>query len=251
MKQVQIENGQELIGQLTTKAAARKTLAGASAEPTTELTPQRINQLAQHIEAVIFGAGDGNLERTQLLLAAVLDRPVVQRLLGAGAPQSLKAISVSKQMLEAARETLAQLSSHGKQDDFDRLGRRNDSRGTRQAHAHLAFETIVTALLPDRATEDHALRIIMSLLGLNHDQVKRAVDRKRKAGGDAFAFVEMLHASRKRRKDACDEGRRLCIEWWHANTRFDTCAPPPAPLRSPAALPSPSSHLPGFCLVLL
>ena len=45
------------------------------------------------------------------LLAAVLDRPVVQRLLGAGAPQTLRAIEVSRALLASARETLAQLSS--------------------------------------------------------------------------------------------------------------------------------------------
>jgi hypothetical protein len=45
------------------------------------LTRRRINQLAEHVEVVLCGGGHGNLHRTQLLLAAVLDRPVVQRLL--------------------------------------------------------------------------------------------------------------------------------------------------------------------------
>jgi hypothetical protein len=106
-----LDEGECLREQLTTKAAARKTLAGVSAVPQTELTRQRVNQLTQHIEAVLFGAGRGDLERTQLLLAAVLDRPVVQRLLGAGAPQTLRAIEVSRALLASARETLAQLSS--------------------------------------------------------------------------------------------------------------------------------------------
>ena len=224
VKQPQIEEGEALRVQLTTKASARETLTGASATPETKLTPQRINQLAKHIEAVLFGAGRGDLERTQLLLAAVLDRPVVQRLLSAGAPQSLKAIAVSKQMLESARKTLAQLSNHGKHGEVDRLGRSNDQRGTRSTNAHLAFETIVTALLPDDAPEGHMLRTIERLLDVNHDQLKRAVERKRKAGNNAFLFVEQLHQPRKRRKDARDQGRALCVEWWHANTRFDTCA---------------------------
>ena len=74
-------------------------------------------------------------------------------------------------MLESARATLAALSSHGKLDNFDRKGRRNDKRGTRSLHAHLAFETVVTALLPDDATDSGMLRTIEGLLGLNHDQV--------------------------------------------------------------------------------
>ncbi|KOO35924.1 hypothetical protein Ctob_015561, partial [Chrysochromulina tobinii] len=219
---VMIDEGECLREQLTTKAAARKTLAGASAVPQTELTLRRVNQLAQHIEAVLFGAGRGDLERTQLLLAAVLDRPVVQRLLGAGAPQTLRAIEVSRALLASARETLAQLSSHGKQDEFDPHGRRNDHRGTRSAHAHLAFETLLTALIPDNATEEGMLRTIQCILGINPEQAARGVNRKRAAGGNAFEFVEALHAGRKRRKTAIDEGRVVCDRFWHANCRFDT-----------------------------
>ena len=217
-----IDEGECLREQLTTKAKARKTLAGASAVPQTELTPQHVNRLAQHIEAVLFGAGRGDLERTQLLLAAVLDRPVVQRLLGAGGPQTLRAIEVSRAMLASARETLTQLSSHGKQDEFDPHGRRNDHRGTRSAHAHLAFETLLTALIPDNATDEGMLRTIQCILGINPEQAARGVNRKRAAGGNAFAFVEALHAARKRRKTAIDEGRIVCDRFWHANCRFDT-----------------------------
>ena len=201
ISQVCIEEGSALREQLTTKASARKTLSGASAEPMTELTPQHVNRLAQHIEAVLFGAGRGDLERTQLLLAAVLDRPCVQRLLGAGAPQSLKAIACSKVMLQTARQNLAQLSAHSKQDDFDKHGRRNDHRGTRSAHAQLAFETLVTGLIPDDATEHGMLRTVALLLGLNHDQVKRAVDRKRRA-----CWPRPVPRSARRR---CQRGRRL------------------------------------------
>ena len=241
VKTAQIDEGEALRERLTTKASTRKLLAGASAELMTDLTPQRINQLAQHIEAVIFGAGRGHLQRTQLLLAAILDRPVIQRLLGAGAPQSLQAIAVSKEMLETARKTLAQLSSHGKRDEFDRHGRRNDHRGTKSIHARLAFETIVTSMLPEDASERHILRTIEGLLGINHDQITRAVTRKRKAAGNAFVFIEELHNPRKRRKDARDAGRVLCDNWWHANTRFDTCAL--APLHQPQPIASHACRL--------
>ena len=50
VKQTAIEEGETLRELLTTKASARETLAGASTEPMTELTPQRINQLVQHVE---------------------------------------------------------------------------------------------------------------------------------------------------------------------------------------------------------
>ena len=86
MPQSMVLEGEELRAKLTTKASARVALAGASVELATELTPQHVNRLAQHVEAVIFGVGRGDLERTQLLLAAVLDRPCVQRVLASGAP---------------------------------------------------------------------------------------------------------------------------------------------------------------------
>ena len=66
------------------QADARDTVAASAAVPAPALTQSRVNVLAHHIEAVIFGAGHGDLKRTQLLLAAVLDRPTVQRVLGSG-----------------------------------------------------------------------------------------------------------------------------------------------------------------------
>ena len=44
-----IGEGEALREQLTTKAAARKTLAGASAAPTTKLTSRHVNRLAEHM----------------------------------------------------------------------------------------------------------------------------------------------------------------------------------------------------------
>ena len=49
--------------------------------PEAGLTKTRVNQFAKHIEAVILGAGAGDLGRTQIMLAAVLDRPAIQRML--------------------------------------------------------------------------------------------------------------------------------------------------------------------------
>jgi hypothetical protein len=73
-------------------------------------------------------------------------------------------------MLASARETLAQLSSHGKQDEFDPHGRRNDHRGTRSVHAHLAFETLLTALIPEKATEEGMLRTMLRTSRGHYDQ---------------------------------------------------------------------------------
>ena len=53
MPQSMVLEGEELRAKLTTKASARVALAGASVEPATELTPQHVNRLAQHVEAVM------------------------------------------------------------------------------------------------------------------------------------------------------------------------------------------------------
>lgn len=230
VSQAQLDAGEELRSRMVTKEGARELLAEAAASDpkVVELTTVRINQLAKHIEAVIFGAGRGNLERTQLIMAAMLDRPVVQRLLGAKAPQSLKAVHASKKMLESARDMLKKLASRGKQGDFDRLGRCNDRRGTRELNSQLAFETIVMALLPENMDEDQLMRTIGQLLGLNWEQLSRARARKRKAadlGGTGKNNSEVLNEKRKRRSDYIQKGRALCDEWWHSNTRFDTCVP--------------------------
>ena len=232
VNQVQLDAGEKLRRRLVTKESARELQANVSSEPSmTELTNVRINQLTRHIEAVIFGTGRGNLERTQLIMAALLDRPVVQRLLGAKAPEALKAIEASKRMLESARSMLHKLSNRGKNGNLDRLGKSNDNRGTRDAHSQLAFEAIVMALLPDDAQENQLLRTIGGLLGLNWEQLSRAQEKKRKAskmGGTGKDHADILHLARKQRSDARTRGRVLCDEWWHSNTRFDTCVLAPS-----------------------
>ena len=218
-----IDAGASLGKQLSTKAGARELLADASAHsqssvrnwtggtmPEAGLTKRRVNQFAQHIEAVILGAGAGDLGRTQIMLAAVLDRPVIQRMLSVhgsievrkdvtrqNRPQ--KAVDAAMKMLDHARETLHHLSNRGKQGDRDRFGRSNDNRGTRHAQSQLAFETIVAALLPDDASEDQSLRIIGELLGLNWEQLHRASLHKRKAvesGGTGVAFADAVQHKR-------------------------------------------------------
>jgi hypothetical protein len=66
---------------MRTKAGARR--EDAREPEDASLTRRRINQLAEHVEVVLCGGGHGDLHRTQLLLAAVLDRLVVRRLLDA------------------------------------------------------------------------------------------------------------------------------------------------------------------------
>jgi hypothetical protein len=79
LSQAEVEAGEALRQRMRTKADARMEDAGEPEDASP--TRRRINQLAEHVQVVLCGGGHGDLHRTQLLLAAVLDRPVVQRLL--------------------------------------------------------------------------------------------------------------------------------------------------------------------------
>ena len=223
MSQAQLDAGQGLRHELSTKRGAQQALeeaAAQNAEP--EIGGRRINQLAEHIEKVLFGSGQGDVSRTQLILAAVLDRPVVQRLLK-GKWQSAneaKVAQVSGAMLANARHVLQQLSSRA-----GGSGEQQVQLGSRSKDAHLAFETIIMALLPDNAAEDKMMRTVESLLGVGYRAVQRADSRKRKAvesGSTAAAVSAVLPRDRSRRRDARDRAREVCAAWWHTYTRMDT-----------------------------
>jgi hypothetical protein len=209
----QLGKGDELREQLSTKQGAKTVLQHPTSEGANLLTTQRINQLAAHVEMMLFGSGAGDLSRTQLILAAVLDRPVVQRLLANRwqSPKAAAAAEASKAMLDSARRMLEQLGSK--------------QRGSRELPAHLAFETILMALLPDNAEEEKLLGSIGSLLGLDCKAVQRAAKRKREAaegGASSAAITQALPGKRMQRKDARGWGRRVAAAWWHEYTRMDT-----------------------------
>eukprot|EP00966_Prymnesium_polylepis_P084801 1963111-Prymnesium_polylepis.1 len=176
---------------------------------------RRVNQLAAHIEREIFGAGAGDINRTQLLVLALLDRPALRALLGKHAPTSQKAISVAAAMLENARGVLNELSAKDQKD-----GR----RGTRTAADHLKFETILFSLLPDNAKDEQMLATIGDLLGVHWEQLNRSWKRKCLCNKDDSkdAITRSFCMKRKRRSDFRDAGRALCSNFWHARTRLDT-----------------------------
>eukprot|EP00962_Isochrysis_galbana_P023031 scaffold6910_cov136-Isochrysis_galbana.AAC.4 len=206
MSQAHLEAGRRLRQELSTKRGAKQVLGDAAAEAAEpEIGQRRINQLAEHIELMLFGSGQGDVNRTQLILAAVLDRPVVQRLLKGRwqDAKEAKVAAVSAAMLENARAVLQQLSSRG----GGSSGEQQVQLGSRSRDAHLAFETIIMALLPDKAAEEQMLRTVESLLGVNYRAVQRADSRKRKAvesGSTSAAVSAVLPRAPRRRRDARD-----------------------------------------------
>ena len=189
------------------------------------------------------------MDRTQLLFAALLERPAVKRLrnFGAASLRERKESDVTAKMLASARHVLADLSSRDSRasreeaerelqsaqaaldaaDDEDeqaiirqtqRLTKAKTAAatltncGTKTAGAKLAFESILAALVPDDAKEGEMLRTIERILGVNREQLRRTTSRKRsiaEAGHTAEALVEALGKERKRRKDWRGEGRKV------------------------------------------
>ena len=63
-------------------------------------------QVLNHIEAEIFGAGRGNYDRCHLLLAGLLERPAMQRLLNKKTEEMERGITAMRLSLQKARDTL-------------------------------------------------------------------------------------------------------------------------------------------------
>ena len=138
----------------------------------------------------------------------LLDRPVVRRLL-TETPRDDKRLQVSAAMLKSARELLKSLSN----------------RGTREKDSARMFKSIVDALVPADAKENQCISTIGDLLGLSHDQVMQSRKRTREAesmGGSGRDRSQVVNAPRAKRCDYIREGRQICDQWWHANTRMDT-----------------------------
>ena len=90
-------------------------------------------------------------------------------------------------------------------------------RGSRSRDDHQRFETIVAALVPDDAKQLEMGRAIAELLGIHHEQLERALARRRVVNedGSAGAFARATTISRKTRKDYRGWGRRVAIDYWH------------------------------------
>lgn len=174
------------------------------------LTDRRVDQLAEHLEQQLFGAGAGEVGRTKLFVVALLERPAVKLLLQSHETRSQRDQKVAMKMLDSAKQTLAHLTT-GK-------------RGSRSHQDHERFEAIVAALTPEGASGERLISSIERLLGIHHEQIERGQKRKEAMADDgtAGAFARATKISRAQRKDYRGWGRRLAIEYWHKATRLDT-----------------------------
>ena len=211
-------NGERLLGHLGADAESvplnlRSELAADMPVSAADvgLSERRIDQLAEHLEQQLFGAGGGNVGRTKLLASALLQRRAVQRVLGSS-PEAEKRAHVREAMIEKAARVLKHLTPAG--------------RGSRSLEDHQRFETIVAALTPDDATSEHMISIMEELLDVQHSAIERGVKRNAVAfpGKDdtCGGFSRATKISRTQRKDFRGWGRRIAIDFWHKATRLDT-----------------------------
>ena len=174
------------------------------------LTDRWVDQLAAYLEEQLFFAGKGGLARTKLLADALMKRAAMQRLVGRSDAKAARLSRAMTAMIESAAGVLAHLTT-GK-------------RGSRSAEDHLRFEAIVTALVPDECSQLELGRAVCELLGIHHEQLERALERRRtinETGGDG-AFSRATRISRQIRADYRGWGRRVAVNYWHKATRLDT-----------------------------
>ena len=203
----------EVLSDLAGKAMPAATTDRAAAAG---LQVAQFNTLLRHLETILYGSGVGDIYRTKLLLAALLERPAVRHLLGSNVPRTQRMQETAQAMLLSARHVLKGLGTRGTFTSADRLH----------------FESIVTALTPDNASEKRILSLIMELLGISKRQLCRARKRRVKmretidqqGGASKGVFAAAMTVTRKQRKDYNEEGRKLCRTFWHQHTRFDTNA---------------------------
>ena len=79
----------------------------ANAPPATAadagVTERRVDQLLSHIEQQLFASGAGDIRRTKLLVASLMKRPAVQRLIGRHDLRHEKLARAASEMLEHAK----------------------------------------------------------------------------------------------------------------------------------------------------
>ena len=166
---------------------------------------RRKDQLLEHIELQIFAAGKGEFDRTHLLLAGLLERDACRAVLLRDSSNTAKGQKALHKMIETARDTLFCLSSGG----------------TMQGEKRLAFESILSSLIPVDADEQRIIHECSRLLQVDRGAIQRAMKRNADSAGFT-GFVSVLHRPRKRRKDFIWLGRKVAAEFWHEMTRLDT-----------------------------
>jgi len=140
-----VEAGDHLRSQMASRAGAQRAVAAAErAGDSVEISQARINQMAREVERLLYGGGGGSVERTRVLWAAVVERPAVQRLFNLTDPSEAKMADAARMAMAHAKKVLANVHS----------------KGTRSSANHLAFETIVAALMPDDAKEAGVMRTL-------------------------------------------------------------------------------------------
>ena len=145
--------GTTLLSQVGSKASA--SAAGLEAElampapvhaDDVGLTERWVDGLAAYIEQQIFFAGKGEVARTKLLAAAVIQRPAMQLMLEKQDKRTQRLQRAMAAMIDCAHCVLGHLTPGG--------------RGSRAREDHLRFETIVAALVPDDAKDLDLIRAI-------------------------------------------------------------------------------------------
>ena len=110
-----MQRGQDLHVMLSTKAGSKEVAEMMAADGAEKMhagyceevvISRRVQALVSHLEAELFGAGAGDVRRTQLLLLALLDRTPVKQLLTKHAPTSQKSQAAAAAVLSEARQVL-------------------------------------------------------------------------------------------------------------------------------------------------
>ena len=201
----------------------------AAAGEKSDVSEARIAQMARQLERLLYGGGAGNLERTRVLWAAVVERPAIQRLLNLTAPSEAKMAAAAKASMAHAKQARHALALCSVAHEVPPSPHPSDSHisdvlqvlaslktgGTRTKADHLAFETILAALFPDNAKEDGLMRTLQALLGVDWDPLHRAELVNSTANLDelgSFSATVAEACARERRRDFRGEGRRICME---------------------------------------
>lgn len=113
--------------------------------------------------------------------------------------------------------------------------------GSRSKIHHLAFETLLTSIIPDDADELGLISFLATLLEVDRKAIRRCIKRSRDTFG-YHGFVSVMHLPREARSDSIIVGRLVAREFWHAMCRLDTRPGVLAPLLAPSMFPGAAPH---------
>ena len=172
--------------------------------PSNQLSIKIRSDFCRHIEIELLAVGRGEFDRSHLLLAAVLDRPLIKCLMQGGTTEAMKAQTALHAMLAKARQSLADLYSAGRKD----------------RKQHLAFESFLGGIIPDDADESRQIALFAELLQVNRKSIERVLKRGRDS--NFSQYINVVWQPNARRSDYVAFGRQVASEFWHAMCRLDT-----------------------------